>query len=183
MHESQKLKEAWYFLGQMHASVRDPHAFVHCLSAFLSASRSVAQYALKEAQAKSGGQAWYDGEVQAAKRPQMSFFKDERDVNIHAKPVGPKAVFTVEAHITLHIGGAADYRVRFLNDQGQPVEITSQPPEPEHSAAPAPPAKQPELRYEFADRPGDDLLVLCEQYLKELETLVKRGQQAGFVTA
>jgi hypothetical protein len=44
MHEAQKLKEAWYFLVEMHAKVPDPHAFVHCLSAFLSASRPPVQY-------------------------------------------------------------------------------------------------------------------------------------------
>jgi len=182
MYEAQKLKEARYFLGEMNAKVRDRNAFIHCLSAFLSASRSVAQYALKEAQKKPNGQAWYDGEVQVAKRPQMSLFKDERDINIHTKPVGPKAVFEVELHVTLHLRGSADYRVRFLDEKGQPVEIVSPPPEPAPPPPPIPPAKEPEVRYEFADRPGDDLLVLCEQYLKELMSLVQSGQAAGFLS-
>jgi hypothetical protein len=183
MHEAQKLKEAWYFLIEMHAKVRDPHALAHCLSAFLSAARSAAQYALKEAQAKHGGQAWYDGEVQIAKRPLMSFFKDERDINIHTKPVGPKAIFKVEAHVTLYLRGSADYRVNFVDEHGQPVEIASPPPESEPPLPPPPAAIEPEVRYEFADRPGEDLLVLCQEYLKELESLVKSGKQAGFVTA
>lgn len=182
MHEGQKLKEAWYFLGEMHAKVRDPHAFVHCLSAFLSASRSAAQYALKEAQTKPGGQGWYDGEIQAAKRALISLFRDERDINLHTKPIVPKAIVKVEAHVTLHLRGSADYRVRFLDKSGQPVEIVSPPPEPA-PPPPAPlPAKEPEVRYEFEDRPGEDLLVLCEQYRKELEGLVQSGQAAGFVS-
>jgi hypothetical protein len=38
------------------------------------------------------------------------------------------------------------------------------------------------VRQAFADRPNDDILALCESYLKELEILVKEGQAKGFVT-
>ncbi|MEX2286161.1 MAG: hypothetical protein WD648_03665 [Planctomycetaceae bacterium] len=182
MHEDHKLKEGWYFLSEMHAKLRDPHAFVHCLSAFLSAARSAAQYALKEAKTKPNGQAWYDGAVQATKRPLMSFFREERDVNVHVKPVAPKAIFQVEANVTLHIRGSADYRVRFVDDKGQPVEIASPPPVPAPASPPVSSPREREIRYEFADRPGEDALQLCEHYLKELESFVKEGQNAGFVT-
>src|SRR5207249_2882101 len=60
MHEEGKLQEASHFLGQMRSSLEDPEVFRYNLSAFLSAGRSVAQYALKEAQTKPGGQVWYD---------------------------------------------------------------------------------------------------------------------------
>lgn len=180
MHESQKVKEAWFFLGEMHSRLRDPHAFVHCLSAFLSASRSPIQYALAEAEAKSGkpdAHKWHN--AQLFKYPLINAFKDERDVNIHVKPVAPKAIFKVEAHVTLHIRGSVDYLINFINDKGHPVEIACSPPEP---PPPLPSPIEPELRYEFGDRPGENLLTLCESYLKEVESYVKDGQQAGLVT-
>ncbi len=55
LHEDRKLKEAWSYLVEMHARERDPSAFIHLLSGFLSAARSVAQYAHKEATGKAGG--------------------------------------------------------------------------------------------------------------------------------
>lgn len=183
MHEAQKLKEAWYFLGEMHAKVRDPHAFVHCLSAFLSASRSPIQYALAEAEARLGKKNAHKWHVaQLGKYKLVNFFKDERDVNIHVKPVDPKAIFQVEGHVTLHIRGAAHYRVNFVDDKGQPVEMASPPPEPVPASPPPSAPKEPEVRYEFADRPGEDILVLCESYLREVEAYVKDAQNAGYVT-
>jgi hypothetical protein len=48
-----KLAEAEYFYGRMQAERYNDAAFLHNLSAFLAAARSVLQYALKEAKAKS----------------------------------------------------------------------------------------------------------------------------------
>lgn len=48
MHELEKLKEAGYFARRMEASINDPKAFQYELSAFLSAARSVLQYAFEE---------------------------------------------------------------------------------------------------------------------------------------
>jgi hypothetical protein len=38
------------------------------------------------------------------------------------------------------------------------------------------------VRYAFADRPNDNILTLCESYLKELEALVKDDQANPSVT-
>lgn len=179
MHEERKLKEAWFFLGEMHARERDPSAFIHLLSGFLSAARSVAQYAHKEATAKAGGQVWYDAEVNV--RPLIGYFKTERDVNIHTKPVDPKAVWKITGSFPMFISGGADYGIKFFDEKGQPVEVEIKaappPPPPPPKAQP-----QPEVRYEFADRPNESILTLCENYLKELDALVKEGHAKGFVT-
>ncbi len=163
MHEDRKLKEAWFYLSEMHTRQRHPSAFIHLLSGFLSAARSVAQYPHKEATSETGGQAWYDGAV--AKHPSIGYFKAERDVNIHTKPVDPTAVWKVAGSIPMLISGGADYGVKFLDGNGQPVEINikAAPPPP----PPPPPVEpEPEVRYEFADRPNESILTLCENYLK-----------------
>ncbi len=50
MHEKDKIIEAEYFYSRMKQEQHDRDAFRHNLSAFLSAARSVLQYALKEAE-------------------------------------------------------------------------------------------------------------------------------------
>ncbi len=177
MHEPEKLKEARYFLAEMHAKQGDPNAFVHLLSAFLSAARSVAQYACKEAKAKTGGQAWYDSQVAGAAHPNILLFKNQRNFNIHRKPVAPRTIFNINVTTTLHLTGSADYRVSFLDDDDNPVTLESPPPEPNSDTA-----STTSVRYEFHKRPNDDLLDLCKAYVKELEALVQDGQSKSFLT-
>jgi ABC-type transport system substrate-binding protein len=55
MNESQKIREAEYFLAQMDRERENAENFGHNLSAFLSSARSVLQYALEEAKPKPGG--------------------------------------------------------------------------------------------------------------------------------
>jgi hypothetical protein len=172
MHEDRKLKEAWFFLTEMHGRVHDPSAFIHLLSAFLSAARSVAQYAHKEAPG------WYAGEV--GNYCLIKYFKDERDVNIHTKPVDPKTITKVTGSIQMFMSGSADYGVTFIDENGTPVEFKQVGGPPISPPQPAQPV--PEMRYEFADRPNESILTLCETYLKELEKLVADGHGQGHLT-
>ncbi len=57
VHEATKIREAEYFLGQMLCTQNQLQHFTYNLSAFLSAARSVLQYALAEAKTKPNGQA------------------------------------------------------------------------------------------------------------------------------
>lgn len=63
MHEQEKLNEAGYFARCMESSTDDPEAFQYELSAFLSAARSVLQYAFEEVKQKPNGQQWYEAQV------------------------------------------------------------------------------------------------------------------------
>ncbi len=63
MYERDKIIEAEYFYTRMKQEQKDRDAFRYNLSAFLSAARSVLQYALKEAETRTGGQQWYDNQV------------------------------------------------------------------------------------------------------------------------
>ncbi len=110
----------------------------------------------------------------------IGYFKTECDVNIHTKPVDPKAVWKITGSIRMFISGGADYGIKFFNEKGQPVEVeikAATPPPP----PPTPAQPQPEVHYEFADLPNESILTLCENYLKELDALVKEGHAKGFV--
>ena len=93
MHESEKLEEARHFLARMRRAT-GPKAFQYELSAFLSAARSALQYALNEALSKTGGRNWYDAAASSA--PLVKFFKRERDLSIHEKPVIPSNSVTIQ---------------------------------------------------------------------------------------
>ncbi len=84
MYESEKFDEAEYFLQQMAncQSDRLPHRYN--LSAFLSAARSVLQFANKEATSKPGGQTWYDSQVTT--NPIVIFFRKRRNLSTHTEP-------------------------------------------------------------------------------------------------
>lgn len=183
MHEDIKFKEAGYFLTQMTANQDNPDAFAHNLSAFLSASRSVLQYALEEAKTKPGGQAWYDDQITRDDRAIVRFFRDQRNVNVHAKPVGPRRIIHVEAVTTLHISGSVDVSVDYFDPEGKRIEIHAPaerdvPPAPRYEPAP------PSVRYVFDGWPGDeDVLALGNEYLKQLRKIVADGRAGGFLTA
>ena len=94
MREAEKLVEAQHFLDRMKQAEAEGNetVFRHELSAFLSAGRSVLQYALIAAQ-KQGRQSWYEASV---KRDEcIAFLKEERDTNIHSDL---PALSTAEAH-------------------------------------------------------------------------------------
>lgn len=190
MHESEKIKEAGYFLTLLHAKQNEPNEFPHLLSAFLAAARSVTQYALKEADTTpkssppSNGKQWYDQQISSPTYSVLAFLRDERNKDIHVKPVSPKKIVTVEAVMTLHVSGSVDYRVNYVDSAGRPVDIVGlagadEPPTPRSEYVPA----DPSYRYEFHDWSGpEDVLTLCDNCYNQLLAFVKDGQQKGFLT-
>lgn len=189
MHEAEKIKEAGYFLTLLHAKQNEPNEFPHLLSAFLAAARSVTQYALKEADTTpkssppSAGKQWYDQQISSPAYAVLAFLRDERNKDIHVKPVSPRKIVSVEAVTTLYISGSADYRVNYVDAEGKPVDIAklAEPEQlaPKSQYVPAPPS----YRYEFHGWAGtEDVLTLCDQCYNQLLAFVKDGQQRGHLT-
>jgi hypothetical protein len=101
MNENLKIQEAEYFLSQMCENNERPF-FNYNLSAFLTAARSVLQYAFEESKTKPNGKSWYDPAIQ--NRPVVKFFKDKRDINIHAsEPVNPSADINIGINDTISL--------------------------------------------------------------------------------
>src|SRR5439155_18015005 len=96
MREQDKIDEAAFFLGEMVKREDNQRTYGYMTSAFLSAARSVLQYALEEAAALDAerrvhrpvGKAWYDNHMVAC--PLLGYFKGKRNANIHRQePVEP----------------------------------------------------------------------------------------------
>lgn len=95
MNEKEKLEEDRYFLSRMVDEQEDRKVFVYNLSAFLSASRSVMQYAQKEAGKKKEGHEWYTSSAL------LSYFREKRGYNIHTAPFDPKKHVNIQIFIFL----------------------------------------------------------------------------------
>ncbi|MFC1972215.1 hypothetical protein ACFLVE_02265 [Chloroflexota bacterium] len=180
MHEQTKLKEAKYFCSRLAAEYDNREAFNYNLSAFLGASRSVLQYALEEAKIKQGGQQWYDTTI--AQSQLLSFFRDKRDVNVHAEPVKSVQHISVSVSETIHISASVSITHR---DAKGNILYQSPPQEPKHKRIAetlTPPAKT-ETQYRFSDWNGtEDIMTLCKMYLEELQHIVDDGINNGFIT-
>lgn len=177
MHEETKLAEANYFYSRMLLEAGDRDAFIFNLSAFLSSARSVLQYALKEAQTKTGGQQWYDEQIGASNV--LSFFKDKRDINIHTEPVKAHQHTTVELKATLHLSSSLSIKV--FDAQGNLKSEYNEQPKP----APKQSDSSPKIthRFTFPDwAGGEDIPALCQLYIDELKRVVQDGLSKGFLT-
>ncbi len=178
MNEHVKLFEARYFLEEMASSLGSPHAFQFNLSAFLSASRSVLQYALEDAKTRPGGNAWYDSWVIAS--AEIKYFKSKRDLNIHSEPVVPAPTLAVVEGLAVS-SGLVGITITYADGRVEHGRII------EHEKSSAPqvddPASPVSFTYRFLDWTGpEDIQTLCGTYLTALEGFVSEGKARGFVT-
>lgn len=173
MHENAKLDEARYFYTRMCQEAGNKLPFCYNLSAFLSAARSVLQYALEEAMC-GNKQCWYDQHMKKCKT--LTFFKDRRDFNIHAAPV----------EVLQRVCAEVQFSWSVLLSESVQVHGSTSPDsseETEKQALPSRPTPQP-VQYSFQEWSGhEDVLTLCTTYLQELEEIVDEGIRLGILTA
>jgi hypothetical protein len=178
MNEKTKLGEAKYFYNRMLSELENSDSFKYDLSAFLSAARSVLQYALKESKTKTGGFQWFKEYM--SKSPVLSFFKDKRNANIHAEPIKPTRHINVT--ITETIGISASVEV-VLRDKNGNIKYQSPPPLPEESKPKPKIPPEITIQYKFDDWSGnEDVITLSRMYLNELEPIVEDGIKKGFIS-
>jgi hypothetical protein len=177
MYEQEKLEEARYFLSRMAASTNQPKTFRYELSAFLSAARSVLQYALEEVKAKPNGQIWYDKQV--SNYAVVKFFKDKRNVSIHRQPVVPETALTIKQTDVIHVSDWLS--IRIISQEGNVVGEKTTAPEPAPRQEPPPP--ETGYRYTFTDWTGpEDGPTLCSIYLQAIEAIVNDGVAKGYLS-
>jgi hypothetical protein len=177
MNEEHKLSEARYFYDRMLSETDNREAFRNDLSAFISAARSVLQYAREEAKTKLNGLSWYDAQVSTSSV--LSFFKDQRDINIHVQPFQVSQHTSMEITDTIHM--TESIHIKMFNEKGELIG--------ESSSEPAPAAQRPAIpavvtnKFTFSDWTGsEDVPQLCKAYLNELRRIVTDGQNKGFLT-
>ena len=159
-----KLHEARYFRRWMERNASDRLSFTYELSAFLTAARTVLQYLHREC-CHLGEPNWYESQMANGT---LRFFKDQRDVNIHAKPVEPDQTVAIEIKETITVGDS--FSITTTDEKGNVVqhhEVSSPPV--------APPATNVEVKYEYYFSECSDqleVLALCDKYLQALDTIL-----------
>jgi len=177
MNEKKKLEESRYFLSKMERAQDETFEFKCNLSAFLSASRSVLQYAHEETKDTKSKVKWYESTV--SKEPILKFFKDKRDINIHQQPISPSAKTTIGIHRTVNISASVSVVVK--DKEGNiKSEYHSKPSQTPPKMKP--PETTKTVTYYFSDWTGDeDVITLCKKYLDKLEKLVNDGIRQGHI--
>lgn len=153
MNERFKYGEASYFAGHLADPAIEYTKFRYELSAFLSASRSLLQFARHQVKQRRGGLEWYDSWVR--KEPLIVFFRNQRNDNVHRSPVQVPRVFrkVVSDHITI----GEDLRI--------PLTHVST-----------------EVEYRFDSWPGPESAVeLIQQYLVTLDRFLVVGVSEGWL--
>jgi len=178
MHEKIKFSEAQYFYSKMVKENAIRENFCFELSAFLSAARSVLQYALKEARSKQGGEQWYGDLV--SKSPTLSFFKDKRDLNIHSGPISPRTDCTVIIGESICISDSISL---VLKDKDGNIKEKFDTPRVLSETNKSSPTVIGKYQHRFIDWEGkEDILELGGIYIRELEQLINDGLVKGFIS-
>jgi hypothetical protein len=177
MHEREKLNESRHHLQEMERYVEAPDKFRYALSAFLSAGRSVPQFALIELKNNAGGKRWFDQQI--ATIPVVRFLKEQRNMSIHERPVMPAAEVNVTVMDIIQFSEAAI--ITKYDEQGKVIEERGFNSPPLSSSAVSPPLVT--RAYFFTDWTGEeDVLTLCHEYVKILDAVLADGAAQGFLT-
>jgi hypothetical protein len=176
MHELEKFHEARHFLERM-TEVRDQRdSFNHNLSAFLTAARTVLQYAYKEAEGKNK-LAWWEKETND---PVIRFFRDKRNASVHEIPVRPQAQISVGIFEQVTVSDSVS--IVLQDKAGNIIQQTSSPPPAERPKADSIPAVVSHT-YVFDDWKGsEDVFELSQIYLDKLGRFVEEGRSLGILT-
>jgi len=179
MNEKEKLEEARYFYAEMVKHQEDRKVFKHNLSAFLSAARSVMQYALKEVETKKNvGKKWYNDWMKSSYV--LKFFRDKRNFNIHTAPIDPRK--HVKIHTIVVVSVSESVHIKVTDKNGKVKEEREIKEKPKPHEGPKSSVKS-ESRYEFDDwKEPEDLITLCKVYIQELENVVQDGISKKFIT-
>ena len=176
-NENDKINEAEYFYMQMLNAGEEVVLFKHNLSAFLSSSRTVLQFALEDAKRKSGGQDWYVKTV--SKYPVIKFFGDERNANIHKEPVHVSKDVHIQLcstlSVTVHIG------VMVKDTDGKIKGSFESKSDSASKDKWVPPIVS--YKYRFDKWIGtEDVSELCKQYIDVLKVVVNDGQTKRYLS-
>jgi hypothetical protein len=133
------------------------------------------QYAHRDVQGDAGRVAWYDEKM--AGSLVLQFFKDERDINIHERPVSLRSRHTIEARIQVNIAASLSVTVRRADGSVEELGAT----EPKHRPEPLPSPGKHTVQFFFSGWEPQDVVELCRMYVDELEAVVADGLSLGYI--
>lgn len=155
----EKVRESRFFLTLMTDHEGEPEKFGFCLSAFLSAFRSIAYQLIRYTKITRGQQAKEGLKGLLDSRPNIDFLKQARDVEVHQDGV------TILRTFSFPVSEAIPERWRSRWD-----------PKPGRWDSRSAPART-QLRHrgwQFADHTAHDVIGLCSHSMDEVEEIVRQ---------
>ena len=159
------------------------------ISSFLACTRSVLQYAYKEAKEKGLVTAY---ETAVNKRPIIRAFKDLRDTDIHEMVIGTHTVISCSSQIKktetpkIEETGSKAKEANIIHHFSRPLTVTNELIEnlrKEGQINLADAAEARESLYEPVNFDGEtDLFVLCEKYISNLDAFLTELVKNEIVT-
>lgn len=175
-----KLEEAKYFLGQMQVYVEDRKKFAFNLSAFLSATRSVTFFMQSEFKSFLEFSEWYykDKQKEMNKDGDFKFFNELRRTTIHKKPVvsHKKTAVGISETISLSesiIAVLTDKEGNVISKQTSPATTSK----PKKTNLPKETKVTVKYSWYFGERPNENLLELCNNYIQKIKKLVEECEK------
>ncbi|TBU75195.1 hypothetical protein [Phytopseudomonas daroniae] len=174
----QKIADADYFFRQM-CQVGDSSRedFTRQLSAFISSSRSVLQYGLRETKGNAEKKNAYLDLLK--KHEVVEFFKDIRDLDIHERPVSPKAhVRTLVVDLVRATSGV----VSTEEDEARWMDPTYEPIQQDVILIKT--VESTTVDYRFHDWPGpENVIALCDIYMIKIKQIISAARADGLIRA
>jgi len=170
----QKLTEAFIMLAQARAASNDYVVFIANLNAFVSAARSVTLVMQTEFNSVPGFSEWYELQQQEMKKHgEFDFFNSLRVDTVHVRPFNASSNYTVTFAGGLTVSGGTKVEIPLgrVDDRGNIVAADKEPViidgSPVHGIE-----RSTSRTYCFSDRPQEDAVTLCEEYVKKVAGIV-----------
>lgn len=162
MEAEDRLNQTRYFLDRVKENVHDSFAFECNLFAFIVSGRSVTEMLEKEFSKVSGFKDWFDRTWEMMMSDDdFRFFKKERDFVVHRR--GLDMAQKIARHISVPLVTSETVRVGKLKSV---VKLSPRRDAP-------PPVVTKSSWWFFEDRPRDDAVALCEQYVVILDDFIR----------
>jgi hypothetical protein len=188
-NQKYKLGEAEYFYGQMMMKYESNQndEFLYCLSAFLSAARSIIQYTDNFAGNKRYRRHKYNKLV--GKNKILSYFKEKRNINIHECPISYMTAINIK-EICFHTTSSVSINVTVGDSNGKSLPLrstTTSIVELENDVAGETITLEEKKQskgfdYRFTDWSGEeDVIELSRKYLEQLSIFIVNAKRAKLI--
>ena len=170
MEAKDRLRTARLFLDKMKENVEDPFAFESYLFAFIESARTVTWLLQREFSKVPRFKEWYDEMRKLMECNEVcQFFKDKRTLVVHKR--GPDVTRRTAHHFAITQRITETIKVEVRDQEGKLKSVGRSPPSPRHDLPP--PVYTKRTWWSFAERPDEDVIDLCKQYVDKLEMILK----------
>lgn len=170
-----KIAEAEYHFRQMCECIEGPRdVYLYKLRAFISSSRSVLQYGIRDSK-KAGKNSEYIALLNQF--PVVKFFRDIRDLDVHERPIEAQ---TNESTLVFELVQATSNVEPLDDNDSRWMDPEFEPEQPEVVFIST--LETTHTEYRFHDWKGaENATALCDIYLSRIKQIIHTAKSSGFI--